>query len=236
MDLESLVTDNLASDFDDTPPKFQASAPLQILEKKERASKEEIRRLLRKLPGKVEKNPQIAPYGVAQIIAYLSETGASYRFPRNTLWITCVAATHSQTPRKKHLREIKKWAEELEEAYEREEELRLEKLAIGNIENQIDLLREVFEDDLAKELVQLSGVTLPTAKRWIGGGRMAWRHSQRISKLARLFYRLERQAGISGKDARSWYEDNSVRDSFSGRHAYIMGDLSHLLQKMGISL
>ena len=126
----------------------------------------------------------------------------------------------------------------MEAAYEEAEHARLEKMAIGDLQSQIDFLREIFGEDLPKELVHISGVTLPTAKRWIGGGRMAWRNSQKIRKLAKMFYALERKHGTSGPAAAQWYLEGSpsARDAFHSSRYYIDAAFSERMEKLGISV
>jgi hypothetical protein len=151
-----------------------------------------------------------------------------------------LAATYSLHPSPQLFERLKDWSEDIEKNLVRKEAARLEKIAVGSLDASIDFLKEYFEEDLAEELVYLTKVTKPTAKRWMSGNNMNWRHAQKIKLTARIFYYLDHKQNYDKKESLSWYRSpqnkgRTPREMLAGYSYVTPSELRNLLQTIGMS-
>lgn len=126
---------------------------------------------------------------------------------------------------------------------EREEEIRQETF-VGSWRRAILFLSEVWGDDLASVLADLTAVSPATARRWVDSRSLPRQiHIQAIWRVARLFYLLSFELEMTPDDLRRWFE-RPLENGKTPREEYLRsppyhnypGQVRHFLLERGISV
>lgn len=68
-----------------------------------------------------------------------------------------------------------------------------------------DYIGEFFGDDIAKEIVEIAGVSPATSKKYLRGSSPQWTTYYTFLILAKTFFILETEMAMSKKEALNWY-------------------------------
>lgn len=239
--LEDLVTSNLApTEAEKEIEQFSPLPPLEILSSGKITSSANIQKMCREIPLQIKSNPDQAPYLLAQLLAYLSRMVLPGSQKSRALWVLALAATYARNRDQEAYQDICDWTQNIEEDLREKDYRQMEKIALASTTSRLDFLAEFFEENLAEELVYITGVQPATARRWIQGAGISWSNNQRINLVARIFYALRHKQGFSTKDTLLFYTNNWQDSSSSPRemvanYNYVAGgNMQSMLRSIGV--
>lgn len=239
--LEDLVTGNIPDPEPEEEQPLELLPPLLVRVNKPHVKDKDIIRICEALREEIAREPTRVPYAAAQLAAYLERHAlyfGNWQGRRQLLVLFSLSATYSVDPSDDTRKDLLEWIDALENEVNFKQFAAQRQKIIGTPLAQIDFLQEFLGEELLDELVFISEVKRPTARRWIGGaGDPNWNSQQKIRLLARAFYAAER-SGMSKEETLRWYRDpfgggTSPRDKIRSFCSVINADLRAALDVIG---